>query len=366
MNSKQAKQINLVQFLTGIGYKANKIKNNNTWYISPFRPNETKPSFKVDTNTNYWYDFGIGKGGTIIDFVMLLLHTDDISSVLKYIESNTNWTERNLTPLIKQVFSFQQQKEDIPKFETYISPIKDNLLFEYLKSRGISETYTSKLKQATIFRKDKHYVALAFENDNGGYELRNKYFKGCTSKDLSTIKVENVMPTYVFEGFFDFLSFFELAKKSSQEALDDIKKSNVIILNSVAFLDKAITKLKLHSDIRLFLDNDDAGATSTLKIIKALPQSQDFSDLYKPYKDLNEFLVKTNKSKLPAFTSHFISRCAIVRTETKVQTRNGNLAFTPEGRKSEETPLQKKLIKKEPQTTKQVPIKRQKRRGICR
>ncbi len=332
MNSKQAKQLNLVNFLNRIGHQPKNVKNSNVWYISPFRPNETKPSFKVDTNTNYWYDFGIGTGGTIIDFVMHLLHTNDISSVLKYIEQRTNWRER-VSPILKQNFSFQKQKEEMPKTETFISPIKDEVLLHYLKSRGISEIYSSYLRQATIFKSEKHYVTLAFRNDKGGYELRNKYFKGCTSKDLSTIKGINTKPVYVFEGFFDFLSFCELAKKSGEETFNQIKGINVLILNSVALLDKAINALKSYNDIRLFLDNDDAGATSTLKIMNALPTSQDFSDLYKPYKDLNEFLLKTNKSNLPNFTS----RCAIVRTETKVQSRNGNLAFTPDGRKRDET-----------------------------
>lgn len=97
--------------------------------------------------------------------------------------------------------------------------------------------------------------------------------------------------------------------------LHQIKEINVIILNSITLLDKAISTLKSYNDIRLFLDNDNAGATSTLKIMDALPTSQNFSDLYKPYKYLNEFLVKTNKSNLLNFTS----RCAIVRTETEIK-----------------------------------------------
>jgi hypothetical protein len=35
------------------------------WYLSPFR-NEATPSFKVNQSANLWYDFGEGKGGTVI------------------------------------------------------------------------------------------------------------------------------------------------------------------------------------------------------------------------------------------------------------------------------------------------------------
>ncbi|WP_026260234.1 hypothetical protein [Segetibacter koreensis] len=30
-----------------------------------------RPSFKVNSKLNYWYDHGIGKGGNVIDFAIL-------------------------------------------------------------------------------------------------------------------------------------------------------------------------------------------------------------------------------------------------------------------------------------------------------
>ena len=261
MNAKQAKQIDLFNFLSRIGFNPVKVKNNNAWYLSPLRREEKQPSFKIDTDRNYWYDFGLGKGGTIIDFVSELRQTSNISDILKYIEQNTNWSERNIESRIKSIFSFQKQKDCNTKTDIYISELKDRVLFNYLTQRGISESFSEYLGQATIFKSDKHYVALSFKNDLNGYELRNIHFKGCTSKALTTIKSDDLLkPTFVFEGFFDYLSFWEIAKRVGQEVLDSIEKSNFLVLNSVSLVKQAITALKPYADIRLFLDNDDAGA----------------------------------------------------------------------------------------------------------
>ncbi|GEM_PF-5181590 len=206
------------------------------------------------------------------------------------------------------------------------------MLLTYLRQRGISELYTSHLKQGVVFQNDKHYLGLAFQNDKDGYELNNRYHKSCTSKALTSIHTDANKPIFVFEGFFDFLSFWELAKKDSKDAVDYLKASNFLVLNSVSM----VTALKPYNDIRLFLDNDDAGASTSQEIMKVYPMAKDYSHLYKGHKDLNDFLTSADR---PSFVG-FISRCAIVLTKTNVLSENGDLAFTPEGRKKERAILQ--------------------------
>ena len=48
------------------GIHPTKQKGNALWHSAPYRTERT-PSFKVDTNKNVWFDFGIGKGGDIFD-----------------------------------------------------------------------------------------------------------------------------------------------------------------------------------------------------------------------------------------------------------------------------------------------------------
>ena len=65
MNINEIKRIKLADYLQSLGYTPIKQQGKNLWYKSPLR-NETDASFKVNTELNQWYDFGIGKGGNII------------------------------------------------------------------------------------------------------------------------------------------------------------------------------------------------------------------------------------------------------------------------------------------------------------
>ncbi len=63
MNSEQAKQIRIEDYLSRIGIKPIKERGQNLWYKSPFR-NENEPSFKVNRDINQWHDFGSGEKAT--------------------------------------------------------------------------------------------------------------------------------------------------------------------------------------------------------------------------------------------------------------------------------------------------------------
>ena len=64
MELEQIRRISLVGFLEGMGHVPVSRKGNDVWFRSPFR-NERTASFKVDTQRNVWFDFGLGKGGDI-------------------------------------------------------------------------------------------------------------------------------------------------------------------------------------------------------------------------------------------------------------------------------------------------------------
>ena len=61
LTSAEAKQINMLDYLTALGHHPEKIRNKDYWYLSPLREEKT-PSFKVNRSLNAWYDHGIGKG----------------------------------------------------------------------------------------------------------------------------------------------------------------------------------------------------------------------------------------------------------------------------------------------------------------
>jgi hypothetical protein len=88
MNIAEAKAIPIADYLQSIGITPCKRQGNSLWYYSPFRQ-ETEASFKVNLVRNEWYDFGAGKGGDILKFVMERQGINDISQVLHLISGET-------------------------------------------------------------------------------------------------------------------------------------------------------------------------------------------------------------------------------------------------------------------------------------
>lgn len=103
-------------------------------------------------------------------------------------------------------------------------------------------------------------------------------------KDITTIDNghEEVL---VFEGFMDFLSYLTLKGHPASSLI-------VVVLNSVANLDKAVPFLQWNRSIHLFLDRDEAGRKATAEIVRRCPQSEviDQSGFYLGYKDVNDYL----------------------------------------------------------------------------
>ena len=277
MNSKQAKNLSIFDFLKSQGINPKHTKGNKAFYVSPFR-SETKASFNVDVDKNIWYDYGTGEGGRIIDLVTKMFNIS-VSQALNML-LNTNISNNN------HFFSFYQQNSNTAIKIQHIQPIQNKALIQYLTIRkiplNIAKTY---LKEVYYNTNNKKYFALGFKNDKGGHELRNKYFKGSTSPKHYTSIKNNATSLNIFEGFFDFLTALAYFKT--------VKPGNdTIILNSLAFLDKIIPKLKSYKRINLYFDNDKAGQKAVELIIvnhslvinqaaKIYPNHKDFNEYYK-------------------------------------------------------------------------------------
>ena len=84
---KEIKTIPLAAFLSRLGHEPAARKGTRLWYKSPLRQEQT-PSFKVETTLNCWYDFGIGKGGNIIDLATELYQSTDLRYLMRCIASS--------------------------------------------------------------------------------------------------------------------------------------------------------------------------------------------------------------------------------------------------------------------------------------
>ena len=295
MDIQTAKQIRLEEYLHSLGYSPVKRQGINLWYKSPFRE-ETEASFKVNTERNQWYDFALGKGGNIIALASHLYATDSVPYLLKRIEEQA--------PHVHPVsFSFRKQSFTEPSFQQLeIVPLSSPALLAYLQGRGINlELAKRECKEARFTHNDKQYFAIAFPNMSGGYEIRNRYFKGCIApKAITHIRQQEPKTTcFIFEGFMDYLSFLTLRQESCPN-YPELDGQDYIVLNSVSNINKALYPLGNYERIHCFFDNDHAGLEVLQQIRMEYGRDRyirDASQIYGGCKDLNEYLQKQIERK---------------------------------------------------------------------
>ena len=280
---QQAKEMDMVDYLSKLGYKPANIRNNDYWYLSPLRDEKT-PSFKVNRKINRWYDHGLGKGGNLIDFA--ILHQNcTIGEFLQKLNDDFSFHQ----PIFHQPNELITEKKLNILHEFSISSFA---LLRYLEQRRIPIDIADQFCREIRYElNDKIYYGIGFKNDSGGYEIRNPYFKTSSSpKDITTIK-NKAKEAVVFEGFFDFLSFIAIHK--NQPATE----SNFVILNSVSFFEKARPFMEQHEIIRLYLDRDTTGQNYSHYALSLSSKYKDESKLYEHHKDFNDWMMNIGKSQ---------------------------------------------------------------------
>lgn len=242
------------------------------------------------------YDFGLGKGGSIIALAEELYHSRDISYLLAQIEKSA--------PGISTMnyHSYQPTRITTPEEPAFknieVCELSHPALLRYLAERKVDIAIAQKECVELHFTyKDKTYFAIGFANKIGGYELRNSFFKGCIApKSFTIVKAqEQANICLIFEGFMDYLSYMTLQKQGKGIlTLNDGKPagvSDIIILNSVTNLQKVKSFLASYAHIVCLFDNDRAGQTAYVELSKELgAKVEDGSVAYSKYKDINDLL----------------------------------------------------------------------------
>lgn len=285
MTIKEAKEIDLVDYLATLGFQpAKPPTGNNYWYHSPLHDEKT-PSFKVNRHLNRWYDFAEGKGGNLVDFG-IAYHRCSVSDFLQKLSGPLIRMEPRQPPAAKP-----ENDKTIEVISTHA--ISSFSLLRYLRHRRIHDDIAEKYLQEVRYQLgDKRYYALGFKNDSGGYELRNEKFKGSSSPKDSTFIDNGAKELAVFEGFFNFLSYQTMYYKQEQP------ERNFLILNSTSFFEKNLPRMQDHRSVHLYLDNDKTGQNCTQKALAL--DSQKFKDersLYQKHGDLNDWLMHIGNSQ---------------------------------------------------------------------
>ncbi len=280
---EEVKGMDMVIYLSKLGYEPVKIINVDYWYLSPLR-NEKTPSFKINRRINKWFDHGLGRGGNLIDFA-IVFHNCTVGEFLQLINGNISFQK----PVIHQNEESLTEHKLTVLGEFMLSSFG---LLNYLQERRIPIDIANQFCREVRYElNNKVYYGIGFKNDSGGYEIRNRYFKGSTSaKNITTID-NKAKEVAVFEGFFDFLSFMAIHQNQEQVNM------NFMILNSVSMFHRARPFMENHDTIRLYLDRDSTGQNFSQKALSFGNKYIDESCLYKGYKDINDWLVNMRKNK---------------------------------------------------------------------
>jgi len=284
MNSIEFNNIAICDFLYCHGHKPIRMVGNTLWYLSPLRQ-ESTASFKVEIKKNTWYDFGLGAGGGLTKLIKLYFHTEDISPIQSNLYNIPHLCIDEIPRKNKTVFSV-----------TKTTPGLSGKLLSYITNRGIKdESIINRYCQTVIFHnntRSTNYYAIGFPNISGGYEIRNKYFKGAIPpKDITLVSSGNRTCT-VFEGFMDFLSFLYM-----QQSQFDLGECDHLIMNSTANVVKSLQHLQIYDKVYSFMDNDKAGKDAYSTLSNSIHNIKDMSCLYASHKDLNEYLCTSIKQR---------------------------------------------------------------------
>ncbi|WP_423820206.1 toprim domain-containing protein [Salinimicrobium sp. TIG7-5_MAKvit] len=269
---ERARNVCIVKTLAKLGHFPTRKSEKEAWFLSPLR-SETQASFSVSLSKNLWYDFGMGKGGSVIDLIMVLNNCSAYEAVMS-IEDSTQ-------------FFFSPEdfpKKNNPHHIREVKPISHPALVQYLHSRKIPlDLAQNYCREVWHSMNSKTYFSLGLQNDADGWELRNKYFKCSTSpKTISSFK-KGFSRLLILEGMFDFLSLNVLDKEL-------FCSSDIIVLNSLSNIRSIENVIASYAEVMLLLDNDPAGRTAAEELLTLFSNTTDGSDLYKDFKDLNSML----------------------------------------------------------------------------
>ena len=280
MNCQRINNIPFSHIFSKIGIEPTKQKNKATWYKSPFREERTA-SFKVNLETNRYYDFGEGIGGTVVDF-WCKYKSCDVKTTIKEVSSLFSFSEQKM--ITKPIFKRGSFKKSEPRIVIHeVKPLFAYPLKKYLTGRGLSQRIYPYIKEVNYENSAGRFDAIGFKNDLEGFELRNEKYKGCSSKTITSLIKEDSTTLSVFEGFIDFLSYLERTQTDE----------SFLILNSLAMSQKAKTLFTKFEKVKLFLDNDSAGKTLTRELFSEFSNVIDQSSTYGEYEDYNDFHVSS-------------------------------------------------------------------------
>jgi len=173
-------------------------------------------------------------------------------------------------------------------------PLQHPALLQYLTKRGIDHDIARQYLSQIDFKAPQgagKYFSLGYPSGDG-FEARNALFKGFvgTGKAVTFHDKPGATRLQIFEGFMDFLSY--LSKDQPAQPV-----GAVLVLNTTNLWLRALPYINdpRFEEVRLYLDNDDAGDAATRKIFENAQTPSKLADMrsyYEGYEDLNAWLLR--------------------------------------------------------------------------
>lgn len=297
--------VDINDVLLQAGHEPSYTVGDSSWYISPFREERT-PSFQVRGGTVFkdWGDPSI-KGG-VLDLCSRLwsIPRENTREIFQRLE---NLASIALPKEVKEERGISVDGlEDQRKYILAEYPLNNPVLINYLSSRGIDPEVATKYTNVLVYRRpksSKKLYGIGFPNRSGGYEFRNKFFKGSFApKDISILASPSANGNHsaiVFEGFIDALSYLSQEEFEHGEVAFDC-----VVLNGIGLVHSAIEVLQPYQHVYGLLDNDHGGDLATAQLIEALPNFTDRREWIGAFNDVNEKLVdqltrKSHRAQTP-------------------------------------------------------------------
>ncbi|QPH41778.1 toprim domain-containing protein [Pedobacter endophyticus] len=293
LNVNEIKEkVSLLELLKNLGFTPQKVSGGEHFFLSMLREEYTA-SLCVNDELGVWFDHG-GPGvsgirsGSVIDFGLAYWYPSGFPEVLHKI---VEYAQVDLAGAVN-IASHRVDHRRPTKIPRYSVERMEELgtnaaISAYLDSRGIGRVakgHLYELYYAVLDGKNKqrNFFAAGWPNENGGWEVRNKYFKGCLGHKGVSFLEGSAKRLCVFEGYFDFLSWrVEHAKDPA----------SILVLNSLSLLQTAKARAAKFDVVELYFDHDKAGRAATCEFVAEVELSRDCSWVYSGFKDYNEKLV---------------------------------------------------------------------------
>lgn len=298
MNFTDLKQkVAISDFLRRMGAEPIRRSGGELHYIAPYRE-DTNPSLSVNDDKGFWYDHGLGRGGTVVDLAMLVYHIASPRDAARQLQQDMSLGGVHVSSQPTRKKSAPKPEE--PKHYSIVSVRdlgKNQAISGYLEQRGV---YDQAVRSGVIRElyyeiekddgKKSRYFGAGWFNDSGGVEIRSALGKTCLfSKDV-TLMPGRSGQINIFEGMMDFLS-------AMKERTVSLRDQN-IVLNTLSISRRLYDDLHRVDarSIHLFLDYGQGGQAATEHFQAEFPGCQDCRNLYLGFDDYNDKIMVALKS----------------------------------------------------------------------